>query len=68
MKIHKSITVARVMRAAESEMFGMDNPGFCIACGNEQDNCEPDAREYPCENCGENKVYGAQELMFMLIA
>lgn len=39
--------------------------GFCTNCGAERDCCEPDAREYDCEECGENKVYGAEELIFM---
>jgi hypothetical protein len=39
--------------------------GFCIACGALRDCCEPDARNYQCEECGENEVYGAQELALM---
>jgi hypothetical protein len=39
--------------------------GFCTACGSEADCVEPDARGYTCEVCGEDKVYGAQELLFM---
>ena len=39
--------------------------GFCLACGNMQYNCEPDARHYKCEACGERQVFGASELMFM---
>jgi len=65
-KIHPSLTVERVQEAAERQMFGTDNPGFCIACGEEQEGCEPDARNYECESCGERKVYGAEEIMFML--
>ena len=41
------------------------NMGFCTECGAERDCCEPDAREYPCEECGENKVFGAEELVVM---
>ncbi len=55
------------MAAAESQMFGMENPGFCIECGEDADGCEPDARGYPCEICGENKVYGAAEIMLMVV-
>jgi len=44
-----------------------DEPaGFCTACGAEAYCVEPDARRYRCEECGELKVYGAQELLFML--
>jgi hypothetical protein len=63
MKIHNSLTSKRIMDAAKREMFGTDNPGFCIACGHEQDGCEPDARNYECEACGEEQVFGAQELL-----
>lgn len=45
----------------------MADEGICLACGHRQGGCEPDAREYKCENedCGENKVYGLQEAMIM---
>ena len=66
MKIHDSITPERVIEAVKSEMFGLGNPGFCIACGADHDNCEPDAREYECYECGENKVYGAAELLLYI--
>ena len=39
--------------------------GFCIACGSEHHECEPDAREYHCNDCNKNKVYGAEELLIM---
>jgi hypothetical protein len=39
--------------------------GFCIKCGAERECCEPDARGYDCEVCGENDVYGAEELVLM---
>jgi len=42
-----------------------DQAGFCLACGNMQFNCEPDARNYKCEACGECRVFGASELVFM---
>jgi hypothetical protein len=42
-----------------------DMGGFCLACGHMQYGCEPDARRYHCEACGEKKVYGAQELLLM---
>lgn len=42
-----------------------DNDGFCLDCGAQQGGCEPDARKYECECCGEFKVYGAQELALM---
>jgi len=66
MKIHPSITAERVTEACERALTTLDNPGFCIACGEEADGCEPDAREYECESCGERKVYGAEELAMMM--
>lgn len=39
--------------------------GLCKACGQERDECEPDARDYPCESCGANEVYGTEELLMM---
>ena len=66
MKLHSSITLDRVMEACQRRMTTLDNPGFCIACGNEQEGCEPDARKYECEACGEKAVYGSDELLFEL--
>ena len=42
-----------------------DQCGFCTACGAEKDCCEPDAREYECDECGERAVFGAEELVLM---
>jgi len=64
MKIHESITSEIICDAVKRGMFGMDSPGFCIKCGEERDGCEPDAQKYPCENCGTNNVYGAEEILF----
>ena len=68
MKIHPSITEERIFRLVKSQMFGLENPGICIACGEEADGCEPDAERYTCEFCNKDKVYGAEQLMFMTIA
>lgn len=67
MQLHRSITANRLQEAVEREMLSLDNPGFCVACGAEQEGCEPDARRYQCESCGEHQVYGAQELLFMVV-
>ena len=61
--IHPSVTSDRVLDLAESEAFGLENPGICLSCGEEADGCEPDARNYECEGCGERAVYGAAEIM-----
>lgn len=56
------IDIEDVLLAVEDD----DNSGFCTACGEQAFNVEPDAREYECESCGENAVYGAEELLIML--
>lgn len=66
MTIHKSITTERVIEAVEEQMNSLLNPGFCLACGEDADQCEPDAEDYPCQGCGENKVCGAAQVLFML--
>jgi len=65
-KLHESITHERVMEAAEAQMFGTDNPGFCVRCGADHDSCEPDAEKYECYECGENAVYGAETVLMFL--
>ena len=54
-----------VVQAIERRESSLDNPGFCIACGHEQEGCESDARGYECEECGEGRVYGAEEVLLM---
>ena len=40
--------------------------GACIACGEiHYGGVEPDARNYPCDSCGENQVFGMKELLIM---
>lgn len=68
MKAHPSITIDRIIEAVERHQTTLDNPGFCLACGEEVEGVEPDARKYECECecCGEKKVYGAEELLLMV--
>lgn len=67
MKVHHSLTAERIMEAVERGMSSLDNPGFCVACGEEVEGCEPDARRYPCDSCGAEAVYGAEELLIRLV-
>lgn len=53
------ISIEDVMEAVQSGEF----VGICKECGHEHDGCEPDARNYKCENCGAMAVYGAEELL-----
>jgi hypothetical protein len=62
LKVHKSITIDRVMEAIETD----DNLGFCIYCGEEADCVEPDAESYVCEGCEKPGVYGAEQLLFYM--
>ena len=58
---HKSITLDRILELVEAD----DHAGICGACGAYAMNVEPDARKYPCESCDAERVYGAQEWLFM---
>ena len=55
------ITLDQILAAVEDDYIGI-----CIACGNEQEGVEPDARKYECESCGKEQVYGAEELLMMV--
>lgn len=47
--------------AAVREMMG-----WCTECQEFTTGCcEPDARRYKCEKCGQRKVYGAEEASLM---
>jgi hypothetical protein len=59
----KNMTLEDVMDAIESTEY----IGFCLACGAQAEGVEPDARREECEQCGACKVYGAQELLLMLV-
>ena len=49
------------LNTLEQMMF--KSQGFCLACGEIQDGVEPDASKYTCDCCGENKVYGPENLI-----
>lgn len=63
---HASITPERILEAAKRELVSLDNPGLCLACGEEAESVEPDARRLKCECCDERAVYGAEELLLRL--
>jgi len=59
-------TSEQILDAVQRQMEGTHNPGFCLACGEEVDGCEPDARSYDCASCGGvGTVFGAEELLLM---
>lgn len=53
----------KLLAVCRNNMFGMGNTGICKACGAEREGCEPDARNYECYECGEHRVFGAQEIL-----
>jgi hypothetical protein len=55
----------RTFAVAQIEEASNQQCGFCFACGAMQENCEPDARKYRCDDCRQNEVYGAEELVLM---
>jgi hypothetical protein len=59
---HPDLTDKVIFDAAKRQMRDLDDPGFCVMCGNEQGGCEPDARRIRCEACGARQVFGAAEL------
>ena len=64
---HESITLDRVAEMVERRMDSLDDPGICLACGEDSlEGVEPDARGYPCESCGANEVMGAEEILLRL--
>jgi hypothetical protein len=67
MNLPKALKLEHILAAVEGSQTGLDNPGFCLACGAEADGCEPEARAYPCDSCGQRKVYGAEEILFMVV-
>ena len=49
---------------SEYEQHVADNDGLCLACGEiNHGGCEPDAEEYLCESCGEDKVMGFEQAL-----
>lgn len=65
-RVHKSVTMNRIVSMVERYHTSLDNPGVCFACGADAYSVEPDAREYECQYCGELRVYGAEEALLML--
>lgn len=56
------LTVDDLLEAAQDDEY----KGYCVACGAEHYGIEPDARRYKCEECGQHKVYGAEEMLLMV--
>lgn len=66
MEVERQTLIDLALEAMEEDD---DSAGFCVKCGERRDGwTEPDACKYPCDVCGTNTVYGAQELLLMLVA
>jgi hypothetical protein len=61
----KAERIKRILDRAMQIVEDDENLGICLKCESERDGCEPDARNYKCEDCGEREVYGASEILFM---
>lgn len=57
--VAKKFSMQRLETAREG------NIGFCLACGAEAGQVEPDARKYSCKACGLAHVYGAEEIALL---
>lgn len=64
MPIHESITLARVLEAAEASIMDADRPGFCTHCGADAEDVEPDSEGTRCAACGHfGSVVAAEVLL-----
>jgi len=54
-----------ILNAAIAAMEADEYLGFCLDCGAEHGQVEPDAERYECKCCGERKVYGAEQIVLM---
>lgn len=64
---HKNVTEHAILDACERHRASLDDPGFCLVCGLEVDGVEPDAQNYTCESCGAGQVFGAEELLIVVV-
>ena len=56
-----------LLENVKNQMFDLDNPGFCTACGEWTDGCEPDMEDgiCPADDCGQPAVYGAEQMLLL---
>jgi hypothetical protein len=55
------------MTAATFQVHDNEMNGYCTECEEVTNfgGCEPDAREYECDQCGNRTVYGVAEALIM---
>ncbi len=63
--VHSTVTEERVVQLMKDELYTLDNPGICLACGAEHMACESDAEHYDCEECDEPQAFGAAFILLM---
>ncbi len=68
MALPPGVSMDELTAAVEESQVGMSDIGFCLACGAEVYQVEPDARRGLCESCGKREVYGAEEILFREVA
>lgn len=61
-------TKGPILIAEQDYAEGSENGyGVCLACGDLNEGaggwCEPDARGYECDNCGERRLMGLSEAL-----
>ena len=57
----------KLQNLASEAVANGDSTGFCKQCGAEAEGVEPDARDYVCDECGEEAVYGAEEILLATV-
>jgi hypothetical protein len=62
----RKITTERVLAAVADTMFGLGRPGFCLSCGADADDCDPDSRNIECGVCHRLRVFGAEEVLMRI--
>ena len=61
-----AVRYAQVMTEGEYSSSADEGGGACVMCGSPaEDYVEPDARQYHCDCCGQDGVYGLEELLIM---
>jgi hypothetical protein len=59
--------MTKVFKMTEADYReGMEEFGICFSCGGTRyEFTEPDAENYPCEECGESSVFGFEQALLM---
>lgn len=65
---HHTLTIRKMNRAIVRRMTTLANPGFCIVCGRNYKDCEPDTQARLCTNkkCNKLTVYAPEEILLRI--